>query len=151
MESWVSTYRFDLTVLFTNGLSSNYYDTSSYFRTSMPDPHLLLHLTWGVEITGPWTYLPKTPNDSHRDCRSSFGAENGARTRGVACDAFASTLPPWRLPPTFPLGGLLRSLARGRICQKRRTTATRTVVHRLERKTGLGPATSTLARLRSTN
>ena len=77
MESWVSTYRFDLTVLFTNGLSSNYYDTSSYFRTSMPDPHLLLHLTWGVEITGPWTYLPKTSNDSHKDCRSSFGAENG--------------------------------------------------------------------------
>ena len=49
----------------------------------MPDPHLLLHLTWGVEITAPWTYLPKTPNDSHKDCRSSFGAENGARTRDL--------------------------------------------------------------------
>ena len=34
---------------------------------------------------------------------------------------------------------------------KRRTTATRDCRSSLERKTGLGPATSTLARLRSTN
>ena len=126
-------------MLFTNGLSGNYYDTSSYFRTSMPDPHLLLHLTWGVEVAGPGTHRPKTPNDSHKDCRSSFGAENGARTRGVACDAFASTLPPWRLPPPFPLGGLLRSRALERIGRKRRTTATRTVVHRWSGKRGSDP------------
>ena len=27
--------------------------------------------------------LPEMPNDSHKDCRSSFGAENGARTRDL--------------------------------------------------------------------
>ena len=52
----------------------------------------------------------------------------------------------YRLSPPTPRGWVAKTYL-----YKRRTTATRDCRSSLERKTGLGPATSTLARLRSTN
>ena len=76
-----------------------------------------------------------------------LGAENGARTRDLALRGQKRRVTPWR-QGRRPLGGQVEVAGcRGRV-EKQITPA---ICWGLERKTGLGPATSTLARLRSTN